>query len=52
MRLKASTAVAPCERGATAVEYAILAALVAAVIATVVAALGRDVLALFTLVQF
>lgn len=37
------------ERGATAVEYALMAGLIAAVIVTAVAALGTQVLALFTL---
>lgn len=35
------------ERGATAVEYALLASLIAAVIAGVVGILGQEVLALF-----
>lgn len=35
------------ERGATAVEYALLAVFIAAVIAATVGIFGRDVLALF-----
>ena len=41
-----------CERGATAVEYALLASLVAAVIAAVVMVLGQDVLQLFESVSW
>ena len=35
------------ERGATAVEYALIASLIAAVIAAIVAVLGEEVLGLF-----
>jgi pilus assembly protein Flp/PilA len=38
--MKTLRAVAPRERGATAVEYALLVALIAAVIATAIALLG------------
>lgn len=39
------------ERGATAVEYGLIVALIAAVIVTVVATIGTDVLAGFTKVE-
>ena len=39
------------ERGATAVEYGIMVALIAAVIISVVAIVGNDVLAAFTTVD-
>ncbi|HSK32817.1 MAG TPA: Flp family type IVb pilin [Propionicimonas sp.] len=42
--------VAKKERGATAVEYGIMVALIAAVIITVVATLGGNLTALFTTV--
>ena len=35
------------ERGATAVEYALIASLIAAVIAAIVAVMGEEVLGLF-----
>jgi pilus assembly protein Flp/PilA len=40
------------ERGATAVEYALMVALIAAIIVAVVAALGEQVLGLFSSVPF
>ena len=40
--------VAKKERGATAVEYGIMVALIAAVIITVVATLGTNITSLFT----
>ena len=36
------------ERGATAVEYGLLVALIAAVIATIVATIGTNLVAVFT----
>jgi Flp pilus assembly pilin Flp len=47
-RLLAPVAQLPRERGASAVEYAILVAMIAAVIVVVMAALGVSVLDLFT----
>ena len=47
-RLLAPLAPLSLERGATAVEYAILVAMIAAVIVVVMAALGVSVLDLFT----
>jgi pilus assembly protein Flp/PilA len=38
------------ERGATAIEYGLIASLIAAVIAAIVGTLGLDVLALYTTV--
>jgi Flp pilus assembly pilin Flp len=40
------------ERGATAVEYALIASLIAAVIAALVMLLGQDVLGLFESVNW
>lgn len=42
----------PGERGATAVEYALLVSLIAAVIFGVVVAFGGDVVSLFSTVNF
>jgi len=39
------------ERGATAVEYGLIVALIAAVIIIIVATLGKQILAAFTLVS-
>ncbi len=46
--MKALRAVAPRERGATAVEYALLVAMIAAVIAGAVAILGSKVITLYS----
>lgn len=51
MILKAYVALKHGERGATAVEYGIMVALIAAVIITVVATLGTQVAAAFTKVS-
>ena len=40
------------DRGATSVEYALIASLIAAVIAALVTLLGQDVLGLFTSVNW
>ncbi len=45
--LKWYIAVKECERGATAVEYGLIVALIAAVIVAVVALLGKQILAAF-----
>ncbi|HEX8973854.1 Flp family type IVb pilin [Oryzihumus sp.] len=43
-----STAVAPQDRGATAVEYALIASLIAGVVGGAIALLGQHVVGLFT----
>ena len=50
--LKRYLAVRYSEKGATAVEYAIMVSLIAAVIITVVTALGQKTLDLFERVKF
>jgi Flp pilus assembly pilin Flp len=45
-------AIASWEKGATAVEYGLLAGLIAAVIAASVSLLGEEVLAMFESVDF
>jgi Flp pilus assembly pilin Flp len=50
-QLHATVATRRNQRGATAVEYAILASLIAAVIATTVGALGIGVNELFTSIE-